>query len=76
MPVGAKVAGWQFQEGTSFGTLQWRKRGFLACSVTADPNEGPWEVFIDIKTVTFGTNCLGFDALSSNQTKPQAWEYT
>ena len=74
-PEGAITGGWTLTQGQSFGTLS-RKRGLLACSVNGDSEEGPWRIYANLKGITFGDECLGFDALTSNMTKPDAWEYT
>lgn len=75
MPEGAITTGWTLAQGDSFGTLSWR-RGLLACSTTGDSEEGPWQIFASLKSVKFGDECIGFDALTSNMTKPDAWQYT
>lgn len=74
-PPGSKLGGWVLTEGQSFGTLS-HGQGLLACSIHGDANTGPWKVHAALKGLTFGANCLGFDALTSNMTKPDAWQYT
>ncbi|RMX97499.1 hypothetical protein D0868_10614 [Hortaea werneckii] len=70
MPEGAIRTGWSLDFLSSYGTLAY-EGGLVACNQTADEYQ--------VYAVTNGTSppgdCLGFDALTSNQTKPAAWEY-
>jgi hypothetical protein len=75
MPEGAITGGWKLTQGESFGTLS-RRRGLLACSIHDNAEKGPWQIYANLKSITFGDECIGFDALTSNETKPDAWEYT
>lgn len=63
------------EEGENFGTLS-RPRDLLACSKKGDANKGPWQVYVALKGLTFGDECLSFNALTVNNTKPDAWQYT
>ncbi|KAK5168777.1 uncharacterized protein LTR77_006086 [Saxophila tyrrhenica] len=74
MPEGAIRLGWSLDEGESFGTLSWR-RGLLACPV-GDADDEVYKIHANIKGVKFSDDCLGFNALTTNQTKASAWQYT
>ena len=71
MPEGAIVGGWSIEEEDGFGILSWEK-GLLACNTTVG---GPWGIYGVIDGVTPPGDCLGFNALTSNETKPAAWQY-
>ena len=73
--AGTTTAAVNLTQGESYGTLS-RKRGLLACPVDDDTEDGPWQIFANLKGIDFSDDCLGFDALTSNMTKPDAWQYT
>ena len=83
MPDKAILKGWTYTppaKDASFGYLT-RPRGFLACSEKGDANEGPWQVFVDLKTVKHPAGeCLGFSALAvtgpEDGEQAGAWQYT
>ena len=75
----AVLGGWSRtpQPGESYGHLNWKKRGLLACATSGDFQTGPWQIYANLKSVKFDQDaCAGFDALTSNQTKADAWQYT
>ena len=65
------MGGWSYSAGSAFGTLSYES-GLVACNETAG---GDWGVFALLPTGTLPGDCLGFDALTSNETEPAAWEY-
>lgn len=83
MPENARVKGWKYTapEGdAAFGHLT-RPRGFLACSVTGDAEEGPWQVYVAVDNFDKPEGeCLGFSALAVTGPKKGkqagAWQYT
>lgn len=84
MPEGAITKGFNYtppEDGASFGYLGFKKRGFLACSVKGDAEEGPWKIYANLRSVDFDDDaCLGFSALAvagpKEGTKVGAWQYT
>ena len=78
MPEGAITGGWKIKDGSEGQNIDIlsRKRGLLACSVKGDAETGPWKIYANLKGIDFGDECLGFDALTANMTKPDAWQYT
>ncbi|KAK5124525.1 hypothetical protein LTR85_001742 [Meristemomyces frigidus] len=71
------TGGWARQEGESFGLLTWEgsgafagHMGFLACKA----EDGSYEMYVDIGVAPPG-DCIGFDAITANQTGPAAWQY-
>ena len=75
MPTNAIVEGWALDQGEAYGFLAW-KNGLLACSKSSDATKGPWEIYAQLDGIEFGAECIGLDAITSNQTAPAAWEYT
>lgn len=60
-PEGSVVDGWNKTEGANFGSLNFVD-GLVACPTT----EGkPWQVYGALSTVELGSDCLGFNALTS-----------
>lgn len=72
---GGIVGGWTKTEGENFGHLS-HPRGLFACSTTGDAETGPWQIYAKVKGVVLPEGCLGFDALTANETKAAAWQYT
>ncbi|KAF2639923.1 putative IgE-binding protein [Massarina eburnea CBS 473.64] len=69
-PEGSIVDGWNRTEGEYFGYITFAS-GLIACQTT----EGkPWQVYGAIPAVNT-TGCLGFSALTVNETDAGAWEY-
>jgi len=58
--------------GNSFGYLNF-ETGFVACPAKA-PETG-YQVFGQVEGATFGPECLGFNALTSEVQQPGAWQY-
>lgn len=74
LPADSETVGWTWEPGTAYGFLAW-KDGLVACSTIGSSSVGPWKVYAALKGLIFGSNCYGFDALTQNQTTPDAWEY-
>jgi len=70
MPEGAIVTGWSITQGASYGTLS-HEGGLVACN-----EDNVWKVYAQVNGLTFPDSCLGFDALTGNETSPAAWQYT
>lgn len=71
-PNGSISTGWTLDQLSQYGTLAYQD-GLLACNQTVG---GDYQVYAVVNGTTPPGDCLGFDALTSNQTKPAAWEYT
>ncbi|KAK4556197.1 hypothetical protein LTR86_006894 [Recurvomyces mirabilis] len=70
IPEGATQTGWSVTQGASFGTLNW-EGGLMACN-----EDNTWFVYGVQTDSPVPDTCLTFDALTSNQTDPDAWQYT
>lgn len=77
IPDGAVVSTFTLTQGLSFGELGFSGlggAGFIACP-NATTGTFPYQIFADIPGAG-GTNCLGFDPLTTNYTGgPGAWQY-
>ncbi|KAF2197067.1 hypothetical protein GQ43DRAFT_403814 [Delitschia confertaspora ATCC 74209] len=72
VPEGSIRDGWYKTEGDMFGNLKFEK-GLIACPAAGQGNG--YQVFGQLAGLTFAPECLGFNALTVNQTGPGAWEY-
>ncbi|WPH00602.1 Hypothetical protein R9X50_00343200 [Acrodontium crateriforme] len=73
IPQGAITDGWsKTNTNNGYDILSWRD-GLLACP--ADGENGPYQIFAYLPTASYPPNCLGFDAIATNETEPAAWEY-
>lgn len=71
MPNGSIVDGWTYSSVAAYSMLSFGS-GLLACNSTPG---GPYGVYGVLTDVTPPGDCLGFDALCSNETSPDAWQY-
>lgn len=71
MPAGAKRTGWTLDNLDDYGTLAY-ETGLLACNQTVG---GPYQVYAVLNGTSPPGDCLGFSAITTNQTSPAAWEY-
>jgi len=75
IPTGATLTGFSRDApsgGNSFGYLHF-DTGFVACP--AGEGQG-YQVFGQVADATFGSECLGFDALTVATAQPGAWQYS
>lgn len=72
MPQGAIIDGWTLSQGENFGVLGWQG-GLVGCNETAD---GSWEIYAQLPGIQLSRECLGFVAITVNETKADAWQYT
>jgi hypothetical protein len=77
IPKGAVTTGFTKTETESYGYLSWGE-GFVACPTkgTRKEPQGPWKIYGQKKGAKVGSNCLGFQMLTSNVTEVGAWQYT
>ena len=71
---GGVTGGWKLEQLAEYGKLTHRG-GLYACS-TSGEDAGPWKVYVKLSGVELPSDCLGFWGLASNETKPDAWQYT
>ncbi|KXT18787.1 hypothetical protein AC579_8257 [Pseudocercospora musae] len=76
VPTGAYISGWTWEEGESFGRLDW-VNGTLFCGlIPGNSSVGPWQLFAKVPFVDFGAECLGASLLASgNLSTANAYEY-
>lgn len=75
IPNGAILNGWTLDEESAYGSLAW-ENGLVACSSKGNSTVGPYEVYAQLPGIEFGEECIGFDALTYNETAPASWQYT
>ena len=75
IPAGAITDGWSLEQSGSLGFLS-HAAGLFACSTGDSYSASPWEVFVQLAGIDLGSKCLGIDAITTNETAADAWEYT
>ena len=72
---GGITGGWHLKQEEDYGHLS-HHGGLFACSVHGEEDEGPWQIYAQVKDVELPSGCLGFWGLASNMSKADAWQYT
>jgi hypothetical protein len=77
IPEGDIQTGWNLSSINEIQYLANEHGGFIACPAGKDKQgKNFWQVFVELECLDFDEKCLSFEAIASNTTGADAWQYT